>query len=149
MIQRIQTVYLLIVAIFMVLMMSFSVGHFYTETSVSDMTNLAVIAPDGTMNYAPWALFAILMVVAILSLVTIFLYRKRMLQIRLTLFSSIILVGYYVTLAAFVRGTLKECGSFTPSWTLCLPLISIILNWLAIRAIGKDEMLVKAYERLR
>ena len=52
MIQRIQTVYLLIVAIFMVLMMSFSVGHFYTETSVSDMTNLAVIAPDGTMNYA-------------------------------------------------------------------------------------------------
>lgn len=28
MIQRIQTVYLLIVAIFMVLMMSFSVGHF-------------------------------------------------------------------------------------------------------------------------
>ena len=106
-------------------------------------------APDGTMNYAPWALFAILMVVAILSLVTIFLYRKRMLQIRLTLFSSIILVGYYVTLAAFVWGTLKECGSFTPSWTLCLPLISIILNWLAIRAIGKDEMLVKAYERLR
>ena len=140
MIQRIQTVYLLIVAIFMVLMMSFSVGHFYTETSVSDMTNLAVIAPDGTMNYAPWALFAILMVVAILSLVTIFLYRKRMLQIRLTLFSSIILVGYYVTLAAFVWGTLKECGSFTPSWTLCLPLISIILNWLAIRAIGKDEI---------
>lgn len=125
MIQRIQTVYLLIVAIFMVLMMSFSVGHFYTETSVSDMTNLAVIAPDGTMNYAPWALFAILMVVAILSLVTIFLYRKRMLQIRLTLFSSIILVGYYVTLAAFVWGTLKECGSFTPSWTLCLPLISL------------------------
>ena len=105
MIQRIQTVYLLIVAIFMVLMMSFSVGHFYTETSVSDMTNLAVIAPDGTMNYAPWALFAILMVVAILSLVTIFLYRKRMLQIRLTLFSSIILVGYYVTLAAFVGNT--------------------------------------------
>ncbi len=70
------------------------------------MTNLAVIAPDGTMNYAPWALFAILMVVAILSLVTIFLYRKRMLQIRLTLFSSIILVGLG-TLAAFV-GTLKN-----------------------------------------
>ena len=150
MIQRIQTVYLLIVANFYgaddVL---FLWDIFIRETSVSDMTNLAVIAPDGTMNYAPWALFAILMVVAILSLVTIFLYRKRMLQIRLTLFSSIILVGYYVTLAAFVWGTLKECGSFTPSWTLCLPLISIILNWLAIRAIGKDEMLVKAYERLR
>mgnify|MGYP002748537559 CR=1 FL=1 len=140
MIQRIQTVYLLIVAILMVVMMSFPVGHFYTDTSVSDMTNLAVVAPD---------LFAILVVVAFVSLITIFLYRKRMLQIRLTLFSSIVLIGYYVTVAAFVWGTLKDCGSFTPAWTLCLPLISIILNWLAIRAIGKDEMLVKAYERLR
>lgn len=149
MIQRIQTVYLLIVAILMVVMMSFPVGHFYTDTSVSDMTNLAVVAPDGNMNYAPWALFAILVVVAFVSLITIFLYRKRMLQIRLTLFSSIVLIGYYVTVAAFVWGTLKDCGSFTPAWTLCLPLISIILNWLAIRAIGKDEMLVKAYERLR
>lgn len=149
MIQRIQTVYLLIVAILMVVMMSFPVGYFYTETSVSDMTNLAVMAPDGSVNYAPWALFAILMVVAIVALVTIFLYKKRMLQIRLTLFSSIVLIGYYVTLATFVWGTLKDCGSFTPAWTLCLPLISIILNWLAIRAIGRDEMLVKAYERLR
>ena len=151
MIQRIQTVYLLIVAIFMVLMMSFSVGHFYTETSVSDMTNLAVIAPDGTMNYAPWALFAILMVVAILSLVTIFLYRKRMLQIRLTIFNTIVLIGYYLVLAYFVVNPDKAFDdySFMPSWTVCLPLVSIILNWLAIRAIGKDEMLVKAYERLR
>lgn len=149
MIQRIQTVYLLIVAILMVVMMSFPVGHFYTETTVSDMTNLAVVAPDGSANYAPWALFAILVLVAVLALATIFLYKKRMFQIRLTLFSSIVLIGYYATLAAFVWGTLKECGSFTPSWTLCLPLVSIILNWLAIRAIGKDEMLVKAYERLR
>ena len=92
MIQRIQTVYLLIVAILMVVMMSFPVGYFYTETSVSDMTNLAVMAPDGSVNYAPWALFAILMVVAIVALVTIFLYKKRMLQIRLTLFSSIVLI---------------------------------------------------------
>lgn len=35
------------------------------------MTNLAVMAPDGSVNYAPWALFAILMVVAIVALVTI------------------------------------------------------------------------------
>ena len=30
-----------------------------------------------------------------------------------------------------------------------VPLVAIILNWLAIRAIGKDEVLVKAYDRLR
>ena len=39
--------------------------------------------------------------------------------------------------------------TFSPSWTVCLPLVAIILNWLAIRAIGKDEVLVKAHDRLR
>ena len=113
------------------------------------MSNLSVALPDGALDYTPWALFVLLMLVAVLSLATIFLYKKRMLQIRLTLFSSIVLIGYYATLAFFVYSTLKGYGSFTYSWTVSLPVVSIILNWLAIRAIGKDEMLVKAYERLR
>ena len=32
---------------------------------------------------------------------------------------------------------------------MCLPLGSIILNILAIRAIGRDEVMVKAADRLR
>ena len=72
-----------------------------------------------------------------------------MLQIRLTLFNIILLIGYYVTMIVFVFMLKDENSTFVPSWSVCLPLISIILNWLAIRAIGKDEMLVKAYERLR
>jgi hypothetical protein len=39
--------------------------------------------------------------------------------------------------------------SVSLSWPVCLPFVALILNWLAIRAIGKDEMLVKAYDRLR
>ena len=151
MIQRIQTVYLLVVAILMVVMMSVPVGSFYTDKNICEMTNLSYLLPDGAVNYTPWALFAILVVVAVMALVTIFLYRKRMLQIRLTIFNTIVLVGYYLVLAYFVVNPDKAFDdySFMPSWTVCLPLVSIILNWMAIRAIGKDEMLVKAYERLR
>lgn len=149
MIQRIQTVYLLIVAILMVVMMSFPVGNLIAaDYTVTEFTNLALVAADGTADYAPWAMSVILLVVGFVALGTIFLYRKRMLQIRLTLFSIILLVGYYATLVTFVL-MLKGENSFAPSWTLCLPLVAIVLNWLAIRAIGKDEMLVKAYERLR
>jgi uncharacterized membrane protein len=104
--------------------------------------------PDGTKDYAPWALFAILLVVAILSFVTIFLFKKRMLQIRLTIFSSVVLIGYYLALVAMVF-MLADDTSFTPSWSVCLPFVAIILNWLAIRGIGADEALVKAYDRLR
>ena len=149
MIQRIQTVYLLVVAILMVVMMSLPVGSFVAaDYTATVFNNLSLVDPDVTAEYAPWAMFAILMVSAVVTLGTIFLYKKRMLQIRLTIFNIILLLGYYGTLVTFVF-MLKGENSFTPSWTVILPLISIILDWLAIRAIGKDEMLVKAYERLR
>ena len=39
---------------------------------------------------SPWALFVILLVVAVLAFGTIFLFKKRMLQIRLTIFKMCI-----------------------------------------------------------
>ena len=149
MIQRIQSVYLLAVTILMIVCMFNPVGSIIAGTNgISEFGNLAITLPDGTKDYAPWALFAILLVVAILSFVTIFLFKKRMLQIRLTIFSSIMLVGYYLALVALAL-MLAEGTSFTPSWTICLPFVAIVLNWLAIRGIGADEALVKAYDRLR
>lgn len=149
MIQRIQSVYLLIVAILSVIVMSNPIGSFIAaDNSIVEFTNLSLIDQSGVEDYKPWALFAILMISAIISLITIFLYRKRMLQIRLTLFNIILAIGYYVILVTFVF-MLKGESTFVPSWMVCLPFVGIVLDWLAIRAIGKDEMLVKAYERLR
>ena len=149
MIQRIQSIYLLVVTILMIICMCNPVGSIIANTNeISEFGNLCITLPDGTKDYAPWALFAILMVVAILSFVTIFLFKKRMLQIRLTIFSSIMLIGYYLALVALAL-MLAEGTSFTPSWIICLPFVAIVLNWLAIRGIGADEALVKAYDRLR
>ena len=83
MIQRIQSVYLLIVAILSVIVMSNPIGSFIAaDNSIVEFTNLSLIDQSGVEDYKPWALFAILMISAIISLITIFLYRKRMLQIR-------------------------------------------------------------------
>ena len=149
MIQRIQSVYLLVVSILMVICMCNPIGSIIASTNeISEFGNLFITLPDGTKDYAPWALFVILLVVAVLPYVTIFLFKKRMLQIRLTIFSSVVLIGYYLVMAALIFMTAEET-SFTPSWTICLPFVGIILNWLAIRGIGADEALVKAYDRLR
>ncbi len=149
MIQRIQSVYLLVVTILMIVCMCSPVGSIIASTNeISEFGNLCITMPDGTKDYAPWALFVILLIVAILSFGTIFLFKKRMLQIRLTIFSSVVLIGYYMALIAYIF-MLAEDTSFTPSWIICLPFIGIILNWLAIRGIGADEALVKAYDRLR
>ena len=149
MIQRIQSIYLLVVAILMVVCMCSPVGSIITNTNeISELGNLCITFPDGTKDYAPWGLFVILLVVAALSFVTIFLFKKRMLQIRLTIFSSVVLIGYYMALIAFIF-MLAEDTTFSASWTICLPFAAIVLNWLAIRGIGADEALVKAYDRLR
>lgn len=148
MIQRIQSVFLLLVAIATTILLFSPVGHLVEGNSIHDFFNLHIVHADGTRDYAPWALFAILCVVTLLAVVSIFLYKKRMLQIRLGIFSIILLVGYYIVLAVFI-GMLKHDAEFTPSWAICLPFISIVFSWLAIRAIGKDEMLVRAYDRLR
>ena len=39
--------------------------------------------------------------------------------------------------------------TFQLGWALCLPVVAIILNYLAFRAIYKDEVMVKAADRLR
>ena len=149
MIQRIQSVYLLAVTILMIVCMCTPVGTIIANTQeISEFGNLCIALPDGTKYYAPWDLFVILLIVALLSFGTIFLFKKRMLQIRLTIFSSVMLIGYYLTLAAFIF-MLADETSFSASWTICLPFVGIILNWLAIRGIGADEALVKAYDRLR
>ena len=96
-----------------------------------------------------WGLFGILMLAAIVAFATIFLFRNRILQIRMAIFNSVLLVGYYLAFLAFFFVLKNEENSFQVHWALCFPLIAIILNYLSIRAIGRDEAMVHAADRLR
>ncbi|MFG6411362.1 MAG: DUF4293 domain-containing protein, partial [Bacteroides acidifaciens] len=96
-----------------------------------------------------WGLFGILMFSTLVAAATIFLFKNRMLQIRMTIFNSLLLVGYYIAFIAFYFALKNDANMFRIGWALCLPLVSIILNILAVRAIGRDEVMVKAADRLR
>ena len=83
--------------------------------------------------------------------ITIFLFRNRMLQVRMTVFNSILLIGYYAAFFVFMF-MLKDdldAMSFQLGWALCLPAISIVLNYLSFRAIYRDEVMVKAADSFR
>lgn len=150
MIQRIQTVYLLIIVALMIVCMCLPIGSIVTqENEISEFYNLYVAMGENVNDYSPWALFAILLIVAVLAGIEIFLFKKRMLQIRFSIFNMILLLGYYVVMIIFACYMPAEDASFTPSWVVCLPFVAIVLNWLAIRAIGADEALVRSYEHLR
>lgn len=109
---------------------------------------LGVTLSDGTFQ-STWGMFGILLLSALTSLATIFLFRNRMLQIRMTIFCSLLLVGYYIVFGVFLYMLSDSFQGFHVSMALCLPLVCIILNYLAFRAIYSDEVLVKAADRLR
>lgn len=149
MIQRIQTVYLLLVVALLVVSMFAPLGFFVDANGlVFKFKPLAIELYNSTQP--TWGLFGLLVLSTVIALATIFLYKNRILQMRLTIFNSIVLIGFYISFLAFYFALKSELSaSFRINWTLCLPLIAIIFNYLAIRAIGKDEVLVKAADRLR
>ena len=147
MIQRIQTVYLLIVTGLLITAMCLPMGYF-TDTMGEHSFKALGIELNGAYE-STWGLFCILLLSTIVAVSTIFLYKNRMLQIRMTIFNSLLLVGYYIAFLAFYFALKNDANMFRVGWALCLPLVSIILNILAVRAIGRDEVMVKAADRLR
>lgn len=152
MLQRIQSVYLLVVAILLVAALCMPVGSFIGADGITEnvFKPLGLSMADGSFQ-STWGLFGLLLLSAIIAFCTIFLFRNRMLQVRMTIFNSVLLVGYYIAFLVFmfVLKSDLEAMSFKLGWALCLPAVSIILNYLAFRAIYRDELMVKASDRLR
>ena len=152
MIQRIQSVYLFLASMACVAGMSMGIGRFYTEEGeqVGRLFNLWMSMPDGQKTLFPWALFIILLVCATLLLANIFLYKRRVLQLRISLFCLLILVGWYAVYATFAWMKMESMQAlFRPEWPAAFPAIAIVLIWLAKRGIMRDILLLKSLDRLR
>jgi hypothetical protein len=151
MIQRIQSVYLLIVTALLVTALCLPIGDFIGSDLVtaSVFKPSGVTLPDGAFH-STWGLFCLLLLSAIIAFATIFLFGNRMLQIRMTIFNSVLLIGYYIAFIIFML-ILKNSlsSSFHPGWAISLPAVSLILNYLTFRAIYRDEVMVRAADRLR
>ena len=154
MIQRIQTVYLLAIVVLMIATLFLPLTILQAGDSMGsfDASGISTMLTDQPeLLYPTWSLFALTAAIAIISLVTIFLYRKRILQIRLCIFNAILMLGFYGLYAFYVWNVSKDLGdvSITGKIALTFPFISLILDYLAIRNIGADEALVRSLDRLR
>lgn len=149
MIQRIQSVYLLLVVIALIMTMCLPAGYFVNEAGiVLPFKSLGISFAEGTFQ-STWGLFGILLLSAIITCCTLFLFRNRKMQMRMVVFNSILLIGYYIAFAVFVCALSEEPFVFRFGWALVLPLVCIILNYLAYRAIYRDDEMVKAVDRIR
>ena len=96
------------------------------------------------LSLLPFIILFVLMVAG-----AIFLFKKRMLQVRMIIFNALLLIGYYIAYGVFAFILAKEWGTFALGWSACLPAVALILDYLAFRAVMKDEMIVRSLDRLR
>lgn len=153
MIQRIQTLYLLIALVCMGLLLFVPFGEIITKSSETIQISVKGFdyQKDGeAKNFSVLPLTIMLSISALTSLVSILLFKKRMLQIRLSVFNFIIQLGSIGLMFFFILQANKVAGeSWSTHISIILPAIAAILTYLAIRAIGKDEALVRSISRLR
>lgn len=153
MIQRKQTVFLLLAVVLMMVAMATQIGSFQVGgLEVGRLYQLWFTDPLGKRHLDTWPLMAILLPTAALSLYTIFVYRNRRLQALFCLVCALLIVGWYV--CYFVVGQVAGDRSwgvvtFRPTWSAVLPVVSLILLLMARRSIQADERLVRSMDRIR
>ncbi|MGL4293415.1 MAG: DUF4293 domain-containing protein [Bacteroidales bacterium] len=149
MIQRIQTLFLLLAVCLISVMLFVPLASF----QMNDMTYLlkadALIntMKDNQAELVLWPLFIMLIIMVIVPVVTIFLYKKRMLQIRLCIFSSVLNALFYALFFYEITVVQKQMAGIQfvyQYWVLVIPAVAIFFNILAIRKIGQDEMLIRS-----
>jgi len=155
MIQRIQTVYLLAIVILSGFVIFSPLADLLNKVDnlnyLVDFKGISLIQTTGNIIESRiWALTSVSMVVPILALIAIFSFKNRVKQIRLTVINMFFILCFYIFLVLYLW---PACGRLHADWHLRIvtvfPLVNLILSYLAIGAIGKDEKLIKSMDRLR
>lgn len=150
MLQRKQTIFLFLSLIVTIICLCLPIGSFTPSGMGTDsvLTNLWIANGNGTKDFSVWALFAILLVTCPIQLVSIFDFHNRKRQARFCVFSMLMMIGWYVLYGVFSQ-VLFSGFTFHVHIAACLPIISLILLWLARHSILADEALVRAADRIR
>ena len=145
MIQRIQSIFYFLAAI------CFG-GLFIFPFATSDISipkYLADLSYD-VMDHA--VLTGLAGLGTLLSVVAIFIFKKRDMQLRLGYF--VIILSILIPLVAFLllyneKTAVNDANQINDSLGLYLPVLSLIFGVLANKFVKKDDRLVKSMDRLR
>ncbi len=152
MIQRVQTLYLLIATIFTAILLFMPLAYFCGPVSTGGITAWQIELTDalGETQIQPIYVVGILLLSStLLPLITIFLYRKRKLQMRLCLIELFLLIISFGAFAYhYTRQNNADTGGMV-SPLLFLLLVAIVSVLMARWRIAKDEMLVRSLDRIR
>lgn len=154
MIQRIQSIYLFLVAIGAFVLLMAPLTHYSLVSDITVYVNMLKgshnpVEFSGLIKTWPMLIFNAIM--AVLALVSIFMYKNRMMQLKIAMFgflSNIILVGMmFFMLDGFQK--ILNAVAVHYDYGIFIPVVTLVLFILATKAIRKDEAKVRAADRLR
>lgn len=147
-----------VIAILMLLLLplaTFLVPEATYELNALGLKSLTVGNANEMMG---WSLFLLLLIMLATPLICIFLYKKRWLQLRFLIFSSVLDILYYGLYFYECHNYENVVGSWSASgmvevtynyMLLAMPALSLFCNVMAMRGVIHDIALVKSLERLR
>lgn len=162
MIQRRQTIFMLLSAIISGLLFFMPLASFEAGGSVMRFNIFGIQNPIETLTLSKtytWPLIVLTILMTVLPIYTIFIYKKRELQVKLchlAMLLNIVFIGlvflYYDNdiqkIIAAIEGDSYELD-VAYFFGMAFPLVNLVLEILAIKGIKKDIALLKSLDRLR
>ena len=188
MIQRIQSFFLVLALVGIVLLFRFPIaiytmpnmtgdGEITSELRLTDkesiyssdskdIANITYVGQDLVQLKGKWILMTIAAIIGILALVSIFLFKNRVLQMRIVACSGMLNMVYLFLIFFWAINGSGGSGGYMEAlqnlhltseavkvnmWTpgTIIPIVTLVLFYLSQRSIRKDEMKVRAADRLR
>jgi len=154
MIQRIQSLWLFLATCTLIAVLFLPIGNFiFTmphgryECTAFNMTQALDVLP---LHLPVWLIPLFSIVAGLLSFFAIFLFKKRDRQIRWVwaafIFEVILAVGL-TSMFLYFKFALDAWVGFGPA--VLMPFLALLLDYLAIKGIKKDDALVKSLDRIR
>ncbi len=139
MIQRVQTLYLIGVIGAGILLLSIPAASLIVDGELINFYARNV-----------WSLATLVAVTILLALITIFCYKRQMLQIRLSIFNLVVEIGTAIYLFLYCYNNIDSTmGEWRIGVAMAMPIIQIILTLLAMKGISKDLVILRSLDRLR
>ena len=162
MIQRRQTIFMLLSVIITALLFFTPLMSFNANGEVMRFTIFGIKNPIETMSFSAtytWPLVVLTILMTVAPLVTIFLYKKRELQVRLCrlnmlvniIFIGLVFIYYESDVMSVIFAVENDIYTLDMAYFvgMAFPLVNLVLEILAIRGIKKDIERLKSVDRLR
>lgn len=153
MIQRKQTLFMVISIVSAILTFFIPIGFLNAGAEVAEVTPYGVyeintnaqLMRNMYMFYLPLALAFAVTIIALMN------YKNRKSQIKYLKFTFLLFAITFVLMALYVNDIQNTMSGLIYSLGVgfFFPLLSVAFNWLAAKAIKKDEELVRSVDRIR